>query len=269
MKINKRYFVVAGILLSLVAAWIGFDVCRGRDDAQREEESSPERVGKPGAADRGKRSRSAEKRFRKTQDRKIRRADPAVAERVRVSEAGDSEEETGLTREDRKIYDDLRNALDANDSTSVIKLCGQITAESGRELRAQAVQALGWFGKSAMAELTPYLADPDEDIASDALFQWLDALSQIEADGERASTVAMAMKVLSDENALEQISMELNGIDEKLAINTLAQIIGGENALADKVAKDAYAFITGEKYTTPAAAEKWLDENYEPEEPEE
>lgn len=220
--------------------------------------------------------RTSDRKTRKRIDRKSEKARKSASIKTRqrgsqgkvqndtkISDVSHVEEET-LTVEEKKLYDDIQEALDSENRKSIIELCKRVNKSSKRELRAQAVNALGWFDVATMPELTAFLDDPDEDIASDALFQWQEALTQIESDKDRVRIVMRAMDALTDENALEQISMELNSVDEKLAIEALKQIINSSNpACADK-GKEAYEFITGEKYTNPAAADKWLKENYTP-----
>jgi hypothetical protein len=126
------------------------------------------------------------------------------------------------------------------------------------------VNALGWFDVATMTELTQFLDDPDEDIASDALMQWEEALNQIESETARVRIVVKAMDALTSEEALDQISMELNSVDEKLAIDALNQIINSKNPGAVDKGKEVYEFITGEAYSGPEAANKWLQENYTP-----
>lgn len=169
-----------------------------------------------------------------------------------------------LTVEEQKLHDDIQESMDSENVEKVRELCKKITSSSKRELREHAVNALGWFDGKTMAELTPFLADPDEDIASDSLFQWQEALNQIGSEVQRAEIVGKVMTILQDENALDQLSMELNTIDEKLAVETLVGVISGNNPAGVKVGKDAYEFITGEKYTTPEGANNWIKENYTP-----
>lgn len=169
-----------------------------------------------------------------------------------------------LTVEEQKLHDDIQESMDSENIEKVRELCKKITSSSKRELREYAVNALGWFDGKTMAELTPFLADPDEDIASDALFQWQEALNLIDSDVQRAQIVGKVMTILQDENALDQLSMELNALDEKLAVETLVGVISGNNPVGVKVGKDAYEFITGEKYTTPEGANNWIKENYTP-----
>ena len=169
--------------------------------------------------------------------------------------------ETELTEQERKVFDDIQAAMDSDDSAQVRKLCATITAASKRELREQAVVALGWFDGETMAELTPFLVDPDESIASDALFQWQESLNQISSDAQKASLIASAMNILTDDSALDQLSLLYAGLDERIAVQSLVGVISGSNAPGVEKGKEMYEHITGENYTTPEAAEKWLKDN--------
>ena len=133
------------------------------------------------------------------------------------------------------------------------------------EIRQAMVDALGWFGKKALPELTPFLADPDEDVCESAMDEWTSAVADIDDEVEKIDTVEMAMKVLTDEDALDNISSEYIGVDEKLAVESLLRVIeGGGSDMGVAKAKETYEFVTGEEFEDRAAAEKWIAEEYEP-----
>ena len=72
-------------------------------------------------------------------------------------------------------------------------------------------------------------------------------------------------RMLTDEDALEDISGEYIGVDEKLAVESLLRVIeggGSENGIAK--ARETYEFVTGDEFESREAAEKWLAEEYEP-----
>ena len=94
-------------------------------------------------------------------------------------------------------------------------------------------------------------------------------LSEIEDDAEKVATVELAMKVLTDEDQLDDVSSEYIGVDEKLAVESLLRIVeGGGSANGIAKAKETYEFVTGEEFVDRAAAEKWIAEEYEPPDPE-
>lgn len=125
------------------------------------------------------------------------------------------------------------------------------------------MRELGMLGAEALPELTPYLGDEDESVRSAAMDEWNAALSEIEDDAQRIAAAELAMRAIADEDALETISTHYIGIDEKLAVESLARIVEAapESKGAAK-ARETYEFVTGEEWTGAEAAAKWIAEEY-------
>ena len=135
------------------------------------------------------------------------------------------------------------------------------------EIRQDMVDALGRFGEKGLPQLTPFLVDPDEDVRDSAMNEWSMALGEIEDEPEKIGIVELAMSILTDEEALEEIADEYVGADEKLAVESLLRIIeGGGSKERIAKAKETYEFVTGDEFTDRAAAEKWIAEEYVPDE---
>jgi len=180
------------------------------------------------------------------------------------------EDDDGLSLQERDLAGRIEKALDEEDFQAAAGCAEEALNCPNTEIRQSMVDTLGWFGAQAIPELTPFLADADEDIRDSAMNEWSAALSDIESDEDRIETVELAMSVLDEEDALETISSEYIGIDEKLAVESLLRVIegGGSRQGIDK-AKETYEFVTGDEFVDRAAAEKWIAEEYEPPEPEE
>lgn len=167
--------------------------------------------------------------------------------------------------EEQEIMKKAEAAIDNDDLESARELSEIAVNSKNKELRESVVDALGWFGKNAMAELTPYLSDPDAEIADSAKSQWMDALQELEDDGEIAGVVESALKSLRDKDMIEEVADELTCIDELAAIQVLVDVIeGGASQTAKDVSKEVYNSITDEDWSGVDAAENWLQENYEP-----
>jgi len=183
--------------------------------------------------------------------------------------SGDDDDD-GMTPQERVLAERIEKALDDEDFQAAAKCAEEALKCQNTEIRQSMVDTLGWFGAQALPELTPFLADADEDIRDSAMNEWSAALSDIESDKERIETVELAMSVLNEEDALEAISGEYIGVDEKLAVESLLRVIeGGGSRLGIDKAKETYEFVTGDEFVDRAAAEKWIAEEYEPPEPEE
>ena len=170
-----------------------------------------------------------------------------------------------MSPQDRALANKIEQALDDEDLQLALSTAGTALNSKNAEIRQAMVETLGWFGVKALPELTPFLADADDDVSESAMSEWTMALSEIEDDAERIGVVELAMGILSDEDALEEISGEYIGIDEKIAVESLLRIIEGASS-PDGIAKakETYEFVTGETFTTRADAEEWLATEYRP-----
>ena len=177
----------------------------------------------------------------------------------------DDDDDDNRTPAEKALAERIEKALDDEDFGLAVSCADEAQKCGVVEIRQSMVETLGWFGAKALPELTPFLADADEDVRESAMNEWSMALSSIEDDGVKIKTVELAMGVLKDEDALEEISGEYIGVDEKLAVESLARIIGGGGSKAgvDK-AKETYEIVTGDEWTDAAGAERWIAEEYEP-----
>lgn len=164
---------------------------------------------------------------------------------------------------EQKIMSAAAAAIEHDDLEAARGLAAKALASGNKELREAVVDALGWFGASAMAELTPFMSDPDGDVAEAACSHWKDALQEIDDDGVKAGVIEISAKALKDKDMLEDVANELIGIDELAAIQVIVNVIEAGGAAADAV-REVYDTITGEEWSDIDAAEAWLQENYDP-----
>ena len=180
---------------------------------------------------------------------------------------GDDDDDDGFTPKERALSKRIEAALDDEDLDMAVACAKEALNCPNTEIREAMVDTLGWFGEKGLPELTPFLVDPDEDVRDSAMNEWSMALAEIEDDPKKIGIVEMAMNVLTDEDALENISGEYIGVDEKLAVESLLRIIeagGSEQGIAK--AKETYEFVTGQEFTDREEAEKWIAEEYMPDE---
>ena len=250
MKIKRVIVCAVVLLLALAAFFAGRALKGGGGTAAEGDESALASARK--IADAGRRPSAASKAA-------VRKAKP------QLNLAGDDDADSNRTPDEKKLAEDVEKALDEEDF-ELAKKCAPLALNcKDKEVRQSMVDTLGWFGEKALPELTPFLADPDEDIAESAMNEWDSAVSSIEDDGAKIGVTEMAMQVISDEDALESISGNYVGVDEKLAIESLLRVIeGGGSAKGIEKAKETYEFVTGDEFTDRAAAEKWIAEEYEP-----
>ncbi|MCR5752709.1 MAG: hypothetical protein K6G91_12195 [Kiritimatiellae bacterium] len=180
----------------------------------------------------------------------------------------DPSEEDSWTPAEKALAERIEKALDDESFEAAISCAAEAQTCNAAGVRKAMVSTLGWFGERAIPELTPFLADADEDVREDAMNEWSMAVSAIDDEAEKIGMVERAMVVLSDEDALEDISGEYIGVDEKIAVESLLRIIESGSPEGVAKAKETYEFVTGDEFTDRAAAEKWLAEEYQPDEEE-
>ena len=177
----------------------------------------------------------------------------------------DDEEDDTRTPAEKALAARIEKALDEEDMELAFSCVDEARSCAVTEIRQAMVDTLGWFGEKALPELTPFLADSDEDVRESAMNEWTMALSSIEDDGVKIGIVELAMGVLRDEDDLESISSEYIGVDEKLAVESLVRIItSGTSPAGVEKAKETYEFVTGDEWAGVEEAVRWIAEEYEP-----
>lgn len=194
----------------------------------------------------------------------------------------------GMSPEDRKLAESVQEALDSDDHKAIIKASVKALASANADVRREAVEALGWCGQDALAELTGVLADPDETVRDLAINNWECALAEVESPKLRFSTALSVMGTITYPDAIDSISGQFGTaaqeyIDEVEdeeeqsnrrveVVQQLLDIIEGPKEICAEKAREAYNDLTGYEWMGIEEAEKYLsnpDDYDPPEEPEE
>lgn len=202
--------------------------------------------------------------------------------RKRVREAVPPDDDD-MTAADRKLYDAVQEAWDAEDVAAVRKAATEAYKSENVEVRQQAVDALAWFGEKTLAELTPMMVDADADVAESARDAWESALVDIESAADRLHITRMALKVVSDAETLEMVGSQFSDaaselIDEEEdeakaqryrveVVQTLVDLIGdGLSSERAVQAKEIYESVTCNEWISAEEAERYLGDpdGYEP-----
>ncbi len=266
MKVNK--YVISGLLVSLALVGIVVVSVVGRTH-------KPRANGSAGDVELNEMRPAGDARLpRKVANRKqsdLKKGDIRRDRIRRMPEEGDSEDDDNLSPAERRLMTAIEQGRDDDDLEQILKVLPEASVSTNVEIRAELVDALGWFGVQSMNHLLPFMADPDEDVRQSAIDNWTSAVGDVEDEKDRAQMIEAVMQVLNDKDALEFLTGELIGMDDKIAIQTLVDVIEGGKATrqATAVAREQYEFITGDEYTTIDAANQWLSENYDPPDSEE
>lgn len=150
----------------------------------------------------------------------------------------------------------LRQLLDSGERKLTLALAREMRYSGRRSDRAAAGEAFGWLGTEAMSDLTGMLADPDPEIAADAMTDWSQSLSDIDDEGLRCELIKEAANNFESDESMESILMELVTVEDYRAVLTLDEIInGGAPDATKEVARDVYSHLGGEDYVNSGEAQ--------------
>lgn len=168
----------------------------------------------------------------------------------------------GVSRSEDQIAADLmQERLDNNDEAGALKVARTLMKSKEKAVRSQVVSSLGWVGVKALPELSQMLNDGDPDIEREVFQQWTASLNEIESEDMQQQMLISGMQTMQDLESLEESVMLFSQMDQGLAIRGLVQLVDSENALAASVARAHYEHMTGQEYTTSAAAEDFIKAN--------
>ena len=165
----------------------------------------------------------------------------------------------GMTAAERKGVLEMRKALDEENFEKVRAFGGTLGKSGNPEVRLAYVEAIGYFGEEAMAELTAFMGDRNEEVAGEATDAWQTALTSIEDEKLKLVMAEEAMKILRNPIALDMLGGELTSIDDDVKMfEALIRVINEGNPDAAAKAKELYKDETDEEWAGVEAAEAWL-----------
>jgi hypothetical protein len=162
---------------------------------------------------------------------------------------------------DRAAADKMENRLENDDSSAALKIARELMRSEDAEVRSRVVATLGWIGIRALPELSGMLGDERADVAAEAFQQWKEAVEEVTDDAMKGQLLVAGMQTMTSQDDLEASVMEFNSLPDDVAVRGLVTVIQSSNKIASEVARDHYSFVTGNDYTTPADAEKWISQN--------
>lgn len=188
--------------------------------------------------------------------------------RLKPSFALGDEEEKKLTDEQRRVIEEIRAALAADDFKTLMRLVRRMQASEEwpdgipKAVKLAAVDALGWFGGNCLPELVGFLADADRDVISATVDAWEDAIAECEADYEVAEQVKFACKVVNNSESMDSILSEISNMRRSVGIGTIKEVLASGNDVAKSQIQEIIDDFTGtEGMKTAKELDKWLEEH--------
>lgn len=187
-----------------------------------------------------------------------------------------------LPAEERKLCEAMQEALDTENLEKALQAAAKMVSCTNAEVRAHAVDSLGWFGAAALPELTLLMGDRDEDVAQSAINAWEVSVMEIDDAGTRLKVSEMALQAISNKDALQFIGSQfsiaatelIDGAEDEDAasdrrvkvVQSVVDMIDSPNERLSEVGRGLYEEITGNEWLGVEEAEKYLadPDNYEP-----
>jgi len=176
-------------------------------------------------------------------------------------------DEDQLSAEQKKVLAELQQALDDNNLRRVRQALSKLmaSAKGGQVpicIRMKAVEALGWFGKDAAIDIMEFMADDNEEVASEAFTQFEQALQDCDmSDAERSAIVKSAMTALTDMEQIDTLLNQLNDMRNSRKAETITYILENGTAQAKQLMIEQLPDYTDGETETPDGVKKWLAEN--------
>lgn len=142
----------------------------------------------------------------------------------------------------------------------------QVAANGARVplvMRREAVEALGWYGMSAKADLVPYLEDPNPEVAESAMDKLLDAIESSElGDAELAKQVKEMLGSVSEETQLDRLLNQLDKMRNSVKAETYKYILQNVKGEYRTAVKDSLELNLGSDVEpTNESIDAWLIKN--------
>lgn len=174
------------------------------------------------------------------------------------------------TPEDQEIIDLAGESASEEDLDTAAEVAEAAKKSADPRARLAAVEMLSALGKVGIADLSEFLTDSHPEVANLAADRYELEVQNVVNDAERTELVKIGLLAITDTDMLRSMvgTLQLTS-DELLIIQTVADVMREGNKAQRDAVKEAYESTTGEPWTGEEAAEKWLQENYEPVPPEE
>ena len=269
MSMKNRIKVIACVAVVLIvgvfaAVWTSGDGVDDRASSRKSRKVRASSVVRTGAKSKKVTEISLDERDGK---RSVRIVESDI-ERPNVADEDD--DEAKLTQKQRAALKELQAALDEDDIKAVRRALDKMIAKTSSNgsleglptvMRAHALEALGWFGKSAVADIVPFLADSDSSISKDAFDKFQMAIDECDDDGEKSLIVKTMMQVITDGEQIDTMLNNLNDMRNSVKAETITSILTDGTDKAKQVMMEQLGEYTEDDVSTIDDLKRWIVEN--------
>jgi hypothetical protein len=151
-----------------------------------------------------------------------------------------------------------RDAIDNGHDVFAVRYAREFMDSTNADVRLEAVGAFGWIGKIAIKELAEMMADPNEDVASEAQRQWEMAFDEYSSEVAKMRELERAVGFVKDQAQIEAVMMKFANLEDYNSVKILSGIITSTNfsPIVAEVAREEYALIADEPFLDLKRAEQ-------------
>jgi len=181
------------------------------------------------------------------------------------------DDERELNELEKAVRKQIQEALDSKKLYALRKAIALFyaPAEKGglegrvpKELRLQAIEALGWFRPDTAADLLSFMADADEEVVEDAFTKFEMELDDSSlGDRERSEILVQVMKALTDSERIDSLMSNLNNMRNSVKVDTIQKICKTGSSQAKEMMLEQLGFYTDADVETLDDLQKWQSAN--------
>lgn len=162
----------------------------------------------------------------------------------------------GATTKELSHIKACQDAIDDGRDLLAVRHARELMDSTNAAVRLHAVETFGWIGKITINELAEMMADPDKEVAEEALRQWEMAFDEFSGEAVRMQKILMAAQSLKDQQSTESVMMKLTDLEDYNAIKLLSDIITSTNSnpVVVEVARSEYASLAEEPFVNAERA---------------
>lgn len=153
----------------------------------------------------------------------------------------------------------METAAETGNKKAIQELSAEYRRNPDPKARMEFVEALLSIDRAGIMSLASFASDPDSEVSERATTVLESQIDIVEDAYLRSSLLGQVIASLRDEESLRPFCAKLSALPSGHAVRRIVEIVEREksNPVAAKLAKEAYETITGEKFRSVKAANRW------------
>ena len=153
----------------------------------------------------------------------------------------------------------METAAETGNKKAILELSAEYRRNPDPKARMEFVEALFAIDRAGIVNLASFASDPDPEVSERAATMLESQIDIVEDAYLRSSLLGQVIMSVRDEERLRPFCAKLGQLPADCAVRRIIDIVEMEksNPVAAKLAKEEYEAITGEKFRSIKAANRW------------